>query len=351
VVTISRNGNKIDGFDRNVVISTDRDGVELVYVSGDIGFVTREQKTEGRFFGTQAQGESFGYASGGSLAGGTRVNTIEKYQFSTTNNATDVGDLSETKSFVGGVSSLTNGYTIGGFVGSATTRIDKFPFTIDTNATNIGDLSGTATSGGVGGHESKTDGYRTGGSPPEFVTTIDKFPFATDTNATAQTGVLTEEKGSHAAMSSSEFAYLGAGERRPAPEESNVIEKFPFSSDVNSVDVGDTSFSARKVTGLQSSISGYIAMGQAPTSPEHNNVIDKFPFATDGNSTDIADMLAGQYGMASSSSLTEGFIHGGIQVGPSRTDTIQKFPFASDSNCTDVSNLTESKTSLAGHQV
>ena len=95
VVTIARNGNKIDGFERNIVITTNRDGVELVYVGPEVGFVTREARTEGRFFGTQAQGESFGYTSGGFTPG--EVNTIDKFPFAVDTNASDVGDLTQAR--------------------------------------------------------------------------------------------------------------------------------------------------------------------------------------------------------------------------------------------------------------
>ena len=80
-------------------------------------------------------------------------NIIDKFPFATNANATDVGDLTVARQSMGvaGQSSTVSGYSTGGYVpGSGSTNIiDKFPFATNANATDVGDLSNTR-SGNIG---------------------------------------------------------------------------------------------------------------------------------------------------------------------------------------------------------
>ena len=67
-------------------------------------------------------------------------NTIQKYTFASDNNSTDVGNLTGAKGNLAGTSSLTFGYTHGGWDNSYFDVIDKHSFTSDGNATDIGNL-------------------------------------------------------------------------------------------------------------------------------------------------------------------------------------------------------------------
>ena len=63
--------------------------------------------------------------------------------------------------------------------------LDKFPFATDSNSTNIGCLS-SLSMGGQAGVSSTTNGYSLGGySPVTLVATacIFKYPFSSDSNA------------------------------------------------------------------------------------------------------------------------------------------------------------------------
>ena len=84
------------------------------------------------------QGTVSGYTSGGLDSPGVNVNTIDKFPFAADGNATDVGDLTQARSFVAGQSSSESGYTSGG---TSLNTIDKFPFATDANATDVGDLT------------------------------------------------------------------------------------------------------------------------------------------------------------------------------------------------------------------
>ena len=130
-----------------------------------------------------------GYTSGGFR--NTPIpfdDVIDKFPFSSDANATDVGNLVAGNRSNTGCSSTTHGYSAGGGVppGPApnpVNTIQKFPFSTDTNATDIGDLTSTSTFIGSNGSSSTNSGYRYGGNPPT-VNIIDKFPFFTNNNAT-----------------------------------------------------------------------------------------------------------------------------------------------------------------------
>ena len=80
-----------------------------------------------------------GYTSGGSPSGG---NVIDKYQFSASANATDVGDLTVSQDKSGSSSSTTNGYSAdGGNSGGGSNQIEKISFSSNGNATVIGNLT------------------------------------------------------------------------------------------------------------------------------------------------------------------------------------------------------------------
>ena len=139
----------------------------------------------------------------------------------------------------------------------------------------------------------------------------------------------------------SNYGYTSGGD---AGGGSNVIDKFPFASDVNATDVGDLTLARSDLAGQSSATHGY-ASGGGPAS----NVIDKFTFSSDANATDVGDLTQSRYGPAGQSSIPNGYGYtsGGrqsywpIAAGVDTTyDIIDKFPFSSDANATDVGNLT-----------
>jgi hypothetical protein len=75
------------------------------------------------------------------------------FHFLSDTNATDVGDLSQSRYHVVGQSSTTHGYASGGTIPPANpivqvNTIEKFPFATDTNATDIADLTQAKKIGG-----------------------------------------------------------------------------------------------------------------------------------------------------------------------------------------------------------
>jgi hypothetical protein len=238
-------------------------------------------------WGTAGQSSSsHGYTSGGYDPFNGYGNIIDKFPFSSDGNASDVGDITVTRSSLSGQSSIFNssGYNSGGIdTGPGSDVIDKFPFSSDANATDVGNL--TSNRYPVAGQSSTDHGYISGGgSPavgPTFVkSAIEKFPFSSDTNAT-DVGDLSQARETEAGQSSDANGYSSGGF---APPEVNTIDKFPFASDANATDVGDLTQARSLSTGQSSTNHGYTSGGGS------SNVIDKFTFASNANATDVGDL-------------------------------------------------------------
>lgn len=295
-------------------------------------------------FATQAQGSSYGFIAGGESPSTT--NAIDRWSFTSDTNATDYGDLSQSRgSILAGFSSTTKGFAAGGHTPqAASNRIDGFPFASASPASNIGTMSSSRY--GVAGAQSTTNGYITGGAPTSN-DRVDKFPFASEGGVTdvGNYGVALYNHGS-ASSETDAYAMGGAG---PHPSFYNNIRKWSFASEGNAVDNADMTVSRYYVAGSNSSTHGYSANGYMPGF-NTTNVIDKFPFASNSNATDVGDLTKATYGAMGSSSTSHGYAVGGYN--PSQAhDDIEKYSFSSDGNATDVASLNLRRQYGAGNIV
>lgn len=150
-----------------------------------------------RDFSTQ-QSDTHGYTTGG-YSSGRYLRHIDKYPFSSDNNAVTVGALNYPASAGrehNGLSSTTDGYCVSG---SASGTINKFPFATDNFiASAPGTISTPPPSGSYaryGGCSSSTvAGYIAGaavGSSPGFAWAgVHKLPFAADTSTSVLTATI-----------------------------------------------------------------------------------------------------------------------------------------------------------------
>ena len=337
-------GDSYAGFYYAARIGSNDSGWDRIRTGAD----SDAEASGGGVSGTQAQGSISGYATGGWP--GT-LNNIEKFSFTSDGNGTDVGDMTVARNIACGQSSTVSGYTSAGNpsppIGNV---IDKFPFAVDANATDVGNL--TQQRYGPGGQSSTTHGYTSGGyatvpvSSPSNV--IDKFPFSTDANAT-DVGDLTVARQRNTGQSSADNGYTSGGQATPSYY--NIIDKFPFASDANATDVGDLIRADWAGYGQNSSTDGYFSGGIFSNTTNESADIQKFPFASDANATDVGDLTLGRYHGQGQSSTASGYSTGGQTTPPqAASNIIDKFPFASDGNATDVGDLTSARGFIAGGQ-
>ena len=189
---------------------------------------------------TQPAGQSsttHGYVAGG--LGGSAVASVQKFSTSSGGNASAIsGVLTSARRGCAGVSSPTYGYTVGGS-GPYSNVIEKMNFSTDANATDVGDLS--IARGSFAGNSSTTEGFAGGGADagtPPGANQIEKWSFASDANATSH-GNLSREAYGVCGQSATAYGYTSGGY---VPNTySNIIDKYAFTSNTTATDVGDLS--------------------------------------------------------------------------------------------------------------
>jgi hypothetical protein len=285
----------------------------------------------GKCFGGNGPGTIAGFASGGYTP--TVVNTIDKFTFGSSANATDVGDLTLQRFANAGLSSATNGYTAGGDSGGGSyeDNIDKFAFASTGNATAVGNLTATGR-GYCVGSSSYSHGYTHAGLNPTVgnfgANTIDKFTFATDADATDH-GDLTQANYGSAGQSSDTHGYnTGGYSNGPL---FTKIDKFAYSSNVTATDHGDLSVSRNQLASHSSTTHGYGSGGSG-----NSNVIDKFAYSSNTTATDHGNLSVGRIAPSGTSSTTHGYSAGGGGT----SNIIDKFAYSSNTTATDHGDLT-----------
>jgi len=308
---------------------------------------------------TPLQGSTSGYSAGGSNPPSTPTytNIIDKFPFSSDTSATDIANLTTVKIGMAGQKGSTHGYFSGGSVDIPTQgsddQIQKFSFTSDSDAVNIGTLTGDRHY--TSGQSSLTHGYTSGGIdwvPTPFsltyVDTIDKFPFSSDTNASdvGELGVTGGGPGVAGGSSQTHGYVVGGG--TPTLAVRDAIQKFSFSSDSSSIDVGEIGVDHPNAMAVSSSTNIYM-YGQFPspyTGPA--TAVRKAPFISDTPATEVLQMAAATYQGGGASSTTDGYFLGG-RYGPV-VDFIQKFPFSSDTDAVDIGELVLGRFWITGNQ-
>jgi hypothetical protein len=189
--------------------------------------------------------ETHGYAAGGQgwPPPTTNISTILQFPFASSPfSSSNIGSLTQARGLLGGGhSSLTDGYSAGGYTIPAIHRntIDRFPFSTPfTNATDVGDLFTARRE--VATQNSATDAFSSGGATPPTVNTIDKFPFSTPFTTATDVGDLFQSRSASCGASSGTQGYSAGGSNV------NTIDRFPFSTPfTTATDTGDLSSSKR----------------------------------------------------------------------------------------------------------
>lgn len=247
-----------------------------------------------------------GYTSGGYASGSTPSysGTIDKFPFASDSNASSVGFLTVGRQYVAGVSTslFARGYSAGGYnaayAGGELNVIDYFPFVSDASAQDTGDLTDTISD--ATGVQSLHTAYIVGNFPRAFVTNVRKFPFASTTVNAVNAGSLSSIKFAGAGHSSPDYGFFagGSGSPIPPPSITNVIDRFPFASDATASSVANLSRSTFYVSGQSSTSYGYSSGGITPPPTSGTNIIDRYQFLSLTPATDVGDLSVSRYGTA-----------------------------------------------------
>ena len=188
-------------------------------------------------------------------------------------------------------------------------------------------------------------GYAFGGLPSTNV--IQKYSFTADGNSTDVGDlVLARSEAAGTISSTHGYAISSSNPVFPTMTAEATIEKFAFVSDGNGIGVGDLANRERALaTGNSSGTHGYVSGGGLP-SPNIND-IQKFTLSVDANATDVGDLTTTVFSQSGgASSTTHGYRSGGQQ--PANLNVIDKWPFSTDANATDVGDLLTTRIGPGG---
>jgi len=186
-------------------------------------------------------------------ASSSYINNIDYVTIATTGNATDFGDLTVARGFVGSCSSATRGLWAGGDTGSRSNVIDYVTIASTGNATDFGDLSSIRVR--TTAFSSSTRGVISGGTEAAVVNTIEYVTIASTGNAT-DFGDLTQARGSAGGCSSSVRGVTGGGYNGPSQ---NTIDYVTIASTGNATDFGDLTVSRYELAGCSNGHGGLAA--------------------------------------------------------------------------------------------
>ena len=275
----------IGGYGPSYVYDVDRIPIASDANATDIGNVNEAGYNVGSY-----ESELAGYIAGSGFGDTDR---IRKWVYASGSSPSPgVANLSVSKQQMASSTSPTHGYTAGGFPNR--NQIDKFNFSTEANATDVGDL--TQTRVGAAGSESATHGYAAGGKNNPGTTRyniIDKYAFATDGNAT-DVGDIGQAIGGATGFSSDVHGFHTGGDR--GPQRTNITYKFPFASDANATQGTNLGTSSELKSGSGSHFSGYVGGGSP--GPSYTNQIAKYNHTgADDTTTDVGDLTASKYGV------------------------------------------------------
>lgn len=277
---------------------------------------------------------------------------INAVSFTSDGNAQNPADLVSGIVYAAGASSMTHGYTIG-IDDLNASEIVKMPFANLSANNDVGGLYEKITDPSTQGSE--TDGYISGGGIPQvtqYTSSIRKLSYATDTGSDTGSNLTTSHYGSSGA-SSVTYGYVHGGVASSPGLNQVVLDKFSFANNATVTNVGilSAAYHWGATSGHSSNTHGYASGGASPDAGSWN-VIQKYPFTSDANSVHVGFLTKSTTYATGASSLDYGYVAGGFFPGASyMTDAIEKFAFVTDANATDVGNLIYGARHMASSQV
>jgi hypothetical protein len=230
--------------------------------------------------------------SGGNSSTLGLTNVIDYVNAYTKGNAADFGDATLVRRAIsiGNAGNSTRGLFGAGFNGTPVATyfnvIDFVTFSTIGNATDFGDLTQSRLA--VGTCSSPSRSVWAGGATPANQTTMDYVTIASAGNATSF-GSLSLARSSPAGASSSTRGLFGGG---ASPTRTNVIDYITIASTGNATDFGDLTLARQGAGSLSNSTRAVFGGGEDGTN--NSNIIDYVTIATTGNALDFGDLYTGQ---------------------------------------------------------
>ena len=276
--------------------------VDIASNATDFGDLTQtRRRTQGCASATRS------FMFGGSNPGGSSgYDIIDFITFSSTGDATDFGDQTTEVRSPGSVSNATRGITGGGTQGypsgSYKDNIEFITMSSSGNTVDFGDL--TLARDYPGSVNSPTRGIFAGGAQyPSFYNTIDFITIATTGNAQDFGDLVAAAQG----IAGSCNSVIGIFAHTYGPAYVQDIYKINMASTGNSFNFADRTHTTTPTQSASSPTRGVFAGGYAPGSPGYSDAMEYIPFATAGTGVDFGDLTQG---LAANVTTSNG--HGGL---------------------------------------
>ena len=281
-------------------------------------------------------------AFGGGFSPG-QVDIIDSIQIMSTGNGADFGNLTAARGQTTGFASNTRGITYGGDtdsnVNTESNIIDYITIATAGDASDFGDTSVARRFLGAGSND--TRGFGGGGYTPSRSDVIDYITIATTGNASDFGDMLTATSLPSNFVGSSTRGVTAGGQHTGTPGggvTNDVIQYITIASTGNANDFGDLIAAAYSPGGASNKTRGLFAGGGGP----NKKTIDYITIASTGNGADFGDLTGNRLYMGSTSNTTRAVF--GVGQTPSLTLTADYVYPAVLGNAVDFGDLTDART-------
>ena len=280
-----------------------------------------------------------GVTMGGRTSGGN-TNRVEFFTVDIASDATDFGDLTQTRRRTQGCASATRSFMFGGSEpggSSGYNVIDFITFSSTGDATDFGDQTTEVRSPGSVSNSTRgitgggTEGYPSGSYKDniEFIT-------MSSSGNTIDFGDLTLARDYPGSANSPTRGIFAGGAQYPSFY--STIDFITIASTGDARDFGNLSRAAQGCAGNSNSIIGIFANTYGPA---YNQDVTKIIMATKGDSVDFAERTHTTTPTQGASSSTRGVFCGGYNPSPGYSDAMEYIPFATGGTGTDFGDLTQ----------
>ena len=294
-------------------------------------------------------GGTRGLFGGGEAGANNESDRIDFITISTQGDATDFGNLSVTRSHLGGCADRTRGLFMGGRLapGGHSDTVDFVTIASTGNATDFGNL--TQTRSRTTGFNNSTRGVRVGGAP--FTDTID-FGTIQSAGNFLDFGNLVSSRRSTATAASPTRGIIACGQDPSSGNQGvNIIEFVTTSTTGNTQDFGDAVKTRRGGAGCSNSVRAVFGTGFIAPAPSNtaSSEIDFITIATLGNATDFGDLTYDRletFGAVASS--TRGVFGAGNDGSDNFVNTIDYVQIMSTGDGVNFGDLSQVRGAAAG---
>ena len=328
-----------------------------------IDFITIQSLGNATDFGDLQQTKQNGATCGSSVRGlfvaghspGGTLNQVDYITIASTGNASDFGDLAAISESFSGSGDNIRGIVGGGNQGPYA-GMDFFTIATTGNSTNFGDL--TQARRDLGSTSNQIRQTFAGGADPNLTNIIDFITIANLGNASDFGDLTAANRGLSGSSDSHNGLELGFFPRESVtymPGSGRGLVQgvgTPYNANVNFIDIptlgnsvefGDLT-QARTYSAGVSSVTRAVAGGGS--SPGLDNRIDAVEMASRGNYFDFGNLSVTRSRAAGFGSTTRGCFAGGDT--PSKSNVIDYITIASAGDATDFGDLTEARTDKPG---